>query len=187
MKFSLLILAAFLTYSGYAGNKEAEFSAGRTYYADGEFKKAVTHFQLALQVDPDNAEACYWTGMAYQRLADISTPFGRRYNSKARQYLTRAAALSPYRSDYRLELFNFLLDTADASHTRPSRATGALLSESETDPEYVDMLRRFHQANKLKFSAGALLATAWLVGPRAAYELAALSTSALSHAFAIEF
>src|SRR5215467_12267715 len=108
MRLALLFLAALAAYDVHAADRSPEFAAGRAYYSDGEFRKAAAHFQLALKADPDDAEACYWAGMAYQRLADISTPFGGRYNSKARQYLSRAAELSPNRPDYRLELFNHL-------------------------------------------------------------------------------
>jgi tetratricopeptide (TPR) repeat protein len=55
----------------------------RAYYTEGEFKKAVAHFQLSLKVDPNDAESYYWMGMSYQVLADIDFPFAGKYTSKA--------------------------------------------------------------------------------------------------------
>ena len=180
MKFSLPLLAVLTAYVVNAANTDTEFAIGRTYYEQGEFKKAAAHFQLALKTNPDDAGACYWTGLAYQRLADIATPFGGRYNSKARDYLARAVSLSPNRADYRLELFNHLLDSADAAHTRPSQAAEVVLGMSESDPEYLEMRRRFEDANRLSLSVDAFLAKVVLFPPRAAYDIAALPASALS-------
>src|SRR5579872_2233262 len=110
---SVLILLAVL--GNVAAAQEPEFAAGRAYYMEGEFKKAAAHFRLALKVNPNDAESYYWMGMSYQVLGDIGSPFDSKCNSKARIYLTKAMELAPSRSDYRRELFDFLVESADSS------------------------------------------------------------------------
>src|SRR6266852_3813700 len=111
--FSVVIFLAAL--SSEAAAQGSEFATGRAYYTEGEFKKAAAHFQLALKVNPNDAESYYWMGMSYQVLGDIAFPFAGKYTSKARVYLTRATELAPGRPDYRRELFEFLLDSAGYS------------------------------------------------------------------------
>jgi tetratricopeptide (TPR) repeat protein len=180
MKLAFSILTASMAFHANAADRSPEYSEGRAYYADGNFKKAVAHFELALRADPDDADANYWTGMAYQRLADIATPFGGKYNSRARRYLSKAVLLSPNRPDYRLELFNHVLDSADATHSRPPREVGALLAISESDPEFPEMQRRLESASRQGlFSAGVILDRLFLTAPRLAYDLSSLPLSAL--------
>src|SRR5258705_5707402 len=115
MKFkkpNMLVLVMLACLGGQAAGQQSEFATGRAYYAEGEFRKATAHFQLALKTNPNDAEAYYWMGMSYQVLADIATPFGGKYNSKARLCLTKAMELAPSRPDYRRELFDFLVDSA---------------------------------------------------------------------------
>ena len=88
MKLILFILILLAGIGSEAAGLQSEFATGRAYYSEGEFKKAASHFQLALNADPNDAEFYYWTGMSYQVLADIASPFNRKYNSKARVYLT---------------------------------------------------------------------------------------------------
>lgn len=171
---------ALATLSGHAAGQGSEFAAGRAYYTEGEFRKAAQQFQLALRTNPDDAETWYWAGMSYERLADIAMPFGAKYNAKAREYLTKAMKLAPSRADYRDDLFEFLLNSADSSRTALPLAAGVLLSVSETDPAYDGMRRRFEDERKLNSSGGARLSRLFLAVPRAAYEIAALPASALS-------
>jgi tetratricopeptide (TPR) repeat protein len=180
MKLTLLILTVLAGFGGQAAGQGSEFAAGRTYYVEGEFRKAAAHFQLALRANPDNAETCYWTGISYRMLADIATPFGSRYNSKAREYLTKAMELAPSRPYYRQALFDFLLDSADSSRTALRDAAGILLAISESDPDYSDMRRRLEDERKVNSSANAHLGRLFLTAPRAAYRIAALPASALS-------
>jgi tetratricopeptide (TPR) repeat protein len=179
MKLAFCIITVFAAFHANAAERSPEFDEGRAYYAEGDFKKAVVHLQLALKADPDNADANYWTAMAYQRLADIATPFGGKYSSKARRYLSKAVLLSPNRADYRLELFNHVLDSADATHSRPPREVGALLSVSESDPEFAEMQRRLESASRQGFSVGFVLDRLFLTAPRLAYDLSNLPLSAL--------
>src|SRR5256885_11478212 len=105
MKLNWPILILLAAFSCPAATHRTGFAAGRAYYTTGEFKKALTQFQLAIEANPNDAESHYWMGMSYQALADISAPFGGKYNSKARVYLTKAMELAPTRPDYRRELF----------------------------------------------------------------------------------
>lgn len=140
----------------------ANVAAGRADYQSGEFRRAAAHFELAVKSAPQNAEAQYWLGRSYETLADIATPFGRRYRSLARTHLTKAAGLAPASSEYRHELFEFLLDTGGERQARTM-----LLGCAESDPDYDYMLARFTQTRRLNTSVdGRLtrafqLATAW--------------------------
>lgn len=180
MKLILFISTLLTGMAGQAASLQSEFATGRAYYSSGEFKKAASQFQLALNADPSNAEFYYWTGMSYQMLADISAPFNRKYNSKARAYLTQAMELAPDRSDYRRELFDFLLGSAGRSQARWRQAAGILRTVSESDPDYNHMRWRFEQERSVNASAGAQLSRILLAVPRAAYGITALPVSALS-------
>ncbi len=58
--------------------EQSEFAMGRAFYADGEFKQAVAHFQQAVKSNPADADSYYWMGMSYQTLADIAFPALRK-------------------------------------------------------------------------------------------------------------
>jgi tetratricopeptide (TPR) repeat protein len=179
LNFSVLILLAVLS-SEAAGQASSEFATGRAYYTEGEFKKAVAHFQLALNVNPNDAESYYWMGMSYQVLADIASPFDHRYNSKARFYLTKAMELAPTRSDYRRELFDFLVDSAGSSRAAARQAADLLRRVPESDPDYSYMRRRFELERRANASADARLGRLFLAIPRATYRIAELPVSAFT-------
>jgi tetratricopeptide (TPR) repeat protein len=181
-KPSLLVLMMMMIASlvGQAAGQQSEFATGRAYYVEGEFRKAATHFHLALKTNPNDAGTYYWMGMSYQVLADIATPFGGKYNSKARLYLTKAVELAPSRPDYRRELFDFLVDSANSSGTALKQAAGILQTMSECDPDYGYMRRRFEHRSGSNSSAEAILGSLFLVAPRAVYRIAELPASALS-------
>jgi len=180
MKLYLSILILLAVLGSEAAGQKSEFATGREYYVDGEFKKAVAHFQVALKVNPDDAESYYWMGMSYQVLADISFPFAGRYNSKARICLTKAMELAPTRSDYRRELFDFLVDSAGSSRAALRQAADLMRTVPEPDPDYSDMHRQFELQTKENASVDARLGRLFLAIPRAAYRIAELPASALS-------
>jgi tetratricopeptide (TPR) repeat protein len=155
MRYVSILLVIFATH---AIGQQSEFAAGRAYYQSGEFKQAAAHFQLALDADPRSAEFNYWLGRSYETLADIATPFGRKYRSLARRHLTRAAELAPGRSDYRSELFEFLLDSGCQNQARD-----ILLRSAESDPDYEYMLSRFQQTRRLNASVNAWLTKAFQI------------------------
>ena len=157
-----------------AAGQESEFATGRAYYTEGEFKKAVAHFQVALKVNPNDAESNYWMGMSYQVLADVAFPFAGKYTSKARVYLTRATELAPERLDYRRELFDFLVDSAGSSRAAARQAADLLRTVPEPDPDYSYMHERFERERKANASADARLGRVFLAIPRATYRLAEL-------------
>jgi tetratricopeptide (TPR) repeat protein len=127
--------------------QQSELATGRDFYRAGEFKSAVAHFQLALNANPKDAASNYWMGRSYETLADISTPFGRKYRSLARTYLTTAAELAPNRPEYRRDLFDFLLDA-----NQQRQASGILRAAAESDPDYEYMLSRLEQSRKVNSS-----------------------------------
>ena len=176
MKLNMLVLMLLAGFGGQAASQQSEFATGRAYYAEGEFRKAAAHFQLALKTDPNDAGSYYWMGMSYQGLADIATPFGGKYNSRARVYLTKAMELAPSRPDYRRELFELLVDSADSSGTALKQAAH-ILTISECDPEYNYMRRRLEYQRGVNSSAEARLGRILLIGPRAVYRIAELPAS----------
>src|SRR5713226_4340434 len=181
MKLNLSVLILLAVLGSEAVAQESEFATGRAYYMEGEFKKAVAHFQLALKVNPNDAESYYWMGMSYQVLADIAFPFAGKYTSKARVYLTRATELAPGRLDYRRELFDFLVDSAGSSRAAARQAADLLRTVPESDPDYTYMRRRFECERRANASAEARLGRLFLAIPRATYRIAELPVSALSN------
>ena len=180
MKLNLSVLILLAVLGSEAVAQESEFATGRAYYMEGEFKKAVAHFQMALKVNPNDAEAYYWMGMSYEVLADIAVPFAGKYTSKARVCLTRATELAPSRLDYRRELFDFLVDSASSARGALRHAADLMQTVPEPDPDYNYMHRRFELASKVNASADARLGGLFLAIPRATYRIAELPTSALS-------
>jgi Flp pilus assembly protein TadD len=127
--------------------QQSELTAGKAFYRSGEFKQAAAHFQLALQTDPLNGESHYWLGRSYETLADIATPFGRKYRLLAGAHLAKAAELAPGQAEYRRELFEFLLDSGDLR-----QAAAILLRTAESDPDYDSMLARLEETKRLNAS-----------------------------------
>ena len=162
-----------------AFGQESELAAGRACYTEGEFKKAVAHFRLALKVDANDPESNYWMGMSYQVLADIAFPFAGKYTSKARIYLTRATELAPGRLDYRRELFEFLLDSAGYSRAALRQAKDLLRTVPEPDPDYSYMRQQFEEERRANASGDARLGRLFLAIPRATYQLSEVPVSAL--------
>jgi tetratricopeptide (TPR) repeat protein len=180
MKLNILIPVLLASAGGQAAAQQSEFATGRAHYTEGEFRKAAAHFQLALKTNPNDAVSYYWMGMSYQGLADIATPFGGKYNSMARVYLTKAMELAPSRPDYRRELFDLLVDSADSSRTALKQAADLLQTISECDPDYNYMRRRFAHESRVNSSPDARLGRLFLIGPRAVYRIAELPASALA-------
>jgi tetratricopeptide (TPR) repeat protein len=180
MKINWATLTLLAVIGGPLAAQRSEIETGRAYYMHGEFKKAAAQFQLALKTYPENAESYYWMGMSYQRLADIALPFGGGYNGKARLCLTKAMELEPNRSDYRRELFEFLLDPAGGSRSAARQAAAILEMTPESDPDYSEMRRRLQSESKANASAEAKLARVFLALPQAAYRVVELPAAVVS-------
>jgi tetratricopeptide (TPR) repeat protein len=180
MRLNLTILILFAGLCGAADAQTTEFAIGRAYYTEGQFKIAAAHFELALQTNPSGAESYYWAGMSYQMMADIAAPLGRKYNLKARDYLTRATELAPGRPEYRRELFNFLLDSAGSSRAIFQQAAAILRTVPESDPECTYMLRQLEQKGRANSSAEARLGRLLLAVPRAGYRIGEIPVSTVT-------
>jgi tetratricopeptide (TPR) repeat protein len=181
-----ILLALTLSVAGFAATgTQSEVALGRAYYRDGEFRKAAAHFELALRINPVDAEAHYRAGMSYEMLADIATPFDRKYNAKARRHLTRATELAPSRAEYRTELFHFLLDSGHSSRDSIRQALAILSTAPESDPEYASMRRALEDGNRARTSAENRVGGILLAGPRTAYRIAAPPVSIVSRRPAI--
>jgi hypothetical protein len=108
-------------------------------------------------------------GRAYQGRGDVATPFGGGYNSKALVYLRRAVALAPDRGEYRRELFDFLVYSADGTPARLQLAADLVSRTSESDPEYPLMRRRLELAVSAASSPNARLDRLMLGVPRTVF------------------
>ena len=179
MKLRIWIVVALTAIGSQAAERNRDLAAGRDLYAAAEFRKAAVRFQLSCNTD-NNAEACYWTGLSYERLADISIPFGCRTEAKAHRYLVKSAHMAPGGLMYRDALFDFLLDHTDCSRTALRDAAAVLSGMSEADPEYHLMRIRLEQTRNLNASADVRLGRLFLMIARATYRLAALPADALS-------
>jgi len=164
MKASLFILFAVLT--GIAAGQDCAVAPGRAYYYDGQFPKAAAYFEFALRDSPEDPALHYWAGRAHEVLADIAAPLGHKHRSKARTHLARAVELAPENSEYRRELFHFLLDSGDAR-----QAAAVLHAVDEPDPEYAMMRRELERGRHSNTSAENRLGQVFLAAPRAAYRV----------------
>jgi tetratricopeptide (TPR) repeat protein len=171
MKTFVFLIVTALAGSLQAASLASRLESGREYYLAGDFAKAATSFRHTFEADPQSADASYWTGMSYQRLADIATPFGSRYNARAREYLTKAMKLQPGERMYRLALFDFLLDTAHCSRTALRQAAAILRALPESDPDYPELRRRFEEETNLNSSLNARLGRLLLAVPRLTYTI----------------
>src|SRR5579872_5317498 len=126
---------------GYGAVPGREVARGKTWYLEGEFKKAAAVFESVIRANPENAEAWYWAGMSNQALGDIAFPFAGRQNARARKYLKTASILAPERPEYRMAYFDFLLDSSGNSRSALKEAAGLLATVPESDPDYAVMVR----------------------------------------------
>ena len=181
MKLTMWALLAGTALCMQAAEPNRKFATGREYYSAAQFGKAASLFQVSCNHDSD-AEACYWTGLSYERMADISMPFGCRTSAKARRYLQRAANLAPDVAMYRGALFDFLLEDGDCSRTALREAAGMLSEMLEGDPQFDLMRTRLEQAAHWSGSPEQHLATLFLVIPRATYDTTAVAGAALQMA-----
>jgi hypothetical protein len=156
-----------------------DFEAGLRYFEGAEFGKAAVRFGSACNADL-NAEACYWTGIAYERLADTRIPFGCRTAAKAHTFLVIAVKLAPHEPAYREALFNFLLDDADCSRAALPEAAGILSQVPQSDPQQDLMRTRLEQAAQWKSSFNMRLANVFLAVPRASYRISTSSGAFLT-------
>jgi tetratricopeptide (TPR) repeat protein len=169
MRVTLVMLMLVSAAGSPAADLRSDLAAGQDCYRQGDFKRAVSHFRRALRVDDHDAELNYWMGRAYQGRGDVATPFGGGYNSKALVYLQRAVALAPDRGEYRRELFDFLVYSADVTPARLRVAADLVSRTSESDPEYPLMRRRLELATKMASSPNARLDRLMLGVPRTVF------------------
>ena len=169
MRVTLVMLMLVSAAGSPAADLRSDLAAGQDCYRQGDFKRAVSHFRHALRVDGYDAELNYWMGRAYQGRGDVATPFGGGYNSKALVYLRRAVALAPDRGEYRRELFDFLVYSAEGSPARLRLAADLVSRTSESDPEYPLMRRRLELAVSAASSPNARLDRLMLGAPRTVF------------------
>jgi len=177
LKLTLSIAVALMALYLQAAEPNPEFLAGRDYYAAAEFGKAAGRFQALCNTDHD-AQACYWTGLSYERLADVKMPFGCRIDAKAHEYFAKATKLAPTVPLYRDALFDFLLDTTDCSRNALREASGMLSAMPESDPDYDRMRSRLEEESHVNASLETRAARLFLLIPRATYRVAALPADA---------
>jgi len=169
MRVTLVMLMLISAAGSPAADLRSELAAGQDCYRQGDFKRAVSHFHRALRVDGYDAELNYWMGRAYQGRGDVATPFGGGYNAKALVYLRRAVALAPDRAEYRRELLDFLVYSADVTPARLRLAADLVSRTSESDPEYPLMRRRLELTRRMASSPDARLDRLMLGVPRTVF------------------
>jgi tetratricopeptide (TPR) repeat protein len=125
---------------------------GKNYYFAGEFKKAISQFELTIEKDPNDAEPYLWLGKSYALLADTRAPiFSTRARLKARRYLAKAVQLAPDCVECRRELFDFLVDF-DNSRSELRQAKALVEKTPESDLDYPWMQSSLAQARKQRSS-----------------------------------
>jgi tetratricopeptide (TPR) repeat protein len=159
MKLSLLLNAGLflliLNSATSAATLSDELQKGKDYYFTGEFKRAISQFELALKADPSNPETYLWLGRSYELSADLKPlMFGARTRLKAQVYLAKALELAPESAEYRSELFSSLV-TDDGSPSALRRAKSLLDETPESNPDYASMQLLLAQAQS--FSPDSLL------------------------------
>ena len=169
MRVTLVMVMLVSAAGSPAADLRSDLAVGQDCYRQGDFKRAVSHFRRALRVDEYDAELNYWMGRAYQGRGDVATPFGGGYNSKALVYLRKAVVLAPDRGEYRRELFDFLLYSAEGSPARLRLAADLVSRTSESDPEYPLMRRRLELAERTAASPNARLDRLMLGVPRTVF------------------
>jgi len=160
-----------------AAEPEHSFAAGQKYYFDADFRRAAVQFESVCKAG-QNAEACYWAGLSFERLSDVAIPFGCRQNAKARLYLSEATRLAPARPLYREALFDLLLESADCSRAALRDAAAMLFAMPEADPQYSHMLRRLNIERRWNSSGEVRLGRLFLLVPRVVHGVAALPAHA---------
>jgi tetratricopeptide (TPR) repeat protein len=148
LSFAPITALVLLTFARSAASAELQnhFEIGRSYYYSGEFKKAISHFERGIRLNPNDAPSYFWLGKSYETLALIGGPIlGLKAVAKAHQALARALQLAPDDREYREELFEFLLSVS-YSRNALRQAEDILQTVSESDPDYPFMQLRLHEA-----------------------------------------
>ena len=171
MRVRLGIVIALTALCAPAAERDPAFVSARDHYTNADFRRAAAGFQFLCNINK-HAEACYWAGLSYERLADIAMPFGCRIEAKARGYYSQAVKLEPRLPVYRDALFDFLLNTADCSRTALRDAAAMLSAVRESDPDFDHKSRRLEQELHRNTSSDAHLARIFLIVPRATYRMA---------------
>jgi tetratricopeptide (TPR) repeat protein len=84
---------------------------GRNLYMQGEYKKATEALEKAAASDPNSSEIALWTGRAFGRRAETSSPFtAPGLASKARRYFEKSVQLNPKNMDALSDLFEYYLE-----------------------------------------------------------------------------
>ena len=128
-----------LTFScaAFPAELQNQFEIGRNYYYSADFKKAISHFERAITLNPSDARAYFWLGKSYENLALINGPvLGMKAGSKAHKALAMAVQLAPEDGEYRQELFEFLIN-ADYSPKALREAESILQTVNKSDPDYL--------------------------------------------------
>jgi tetratricopeptide (TPR) repeat protein len=146
---------------------------GKNYYFSGDFKKAISQFELTIKANPNEAEPYLWLGKSYALLADTRAPIlATRARLKARRYLATAAQLAPECAECRRELFDFLVDS-DSSRSEWREANALLEKMPESDVDYPWMQLSLAQARKQRSSPECLTTRFFAAPSQAVARLAA--------------
>ncbi len=83
---------------------------GKSYYMQGEFKKASEVFQNTVVSDPEKSEYNLWLARAYGRRAESANPLtAPGHAAKARQYFEKAVQLDPTNGEALSDLLDYYI------------------------------------------------------------------------------
>jgi cytochrome c-type biogenesis protein CcmH/NrfG len=84
---------------------------GRSYFMQGEFRKATDDLQKAVDLDPRSSDYMLWLARTWGRRAETASPFMAPMNaSHARDCFQKAVALDPANKEALSDLFDYYLE-----------------------------------------------------------------------------
>lgn len=117
----LLFLILFIALSSHLFAEEVKdreyINKGINYFSDEDYKSAVTAFERALAINPQNAEAYKWLGMSYLRLGENPVTAFPELLGKAVDSFNKALILGPNSAEvhYNLGITYLALNRTDAA------------------------------------------------------------------------
>ena len=107
---------------------------GRSYYMNGDYKKATEALEKALAADPGDSDRALWLGRAYGRRAEMSNFLSAMgHAGKARQSFERAVQLNPRNLDALTDLLEYYLEAPGLMGGGIDKARATVTQISQVD------------------------------------------------------
>lgn len=108
---------------------------GRSYYMEGDYKKAAEAFRKAVAAEPANARYHHWLGRAYGKRAETSSFLtAPKYAARAREEFETAVRLAPGDAEAVNDLFEYYLEAPGLLGGGLEKAAGLLEHIGRLDP-----------------------------------------------------